>query len=339
MTSTDAVRLNESFQLEPCQHMLPQREIDEITIDVLAVGLNPVDYKFKNGAIPIELPCILGHECLGVVLDADDKSLTGKKVIVYLPGPHTQSSGAMCRRLNVPLDFVAVVPDDASPEYAAYPLCGLVAQRCFNRIKNQNVRNCFVAGVTGGVGWLFAQLCRKNGIALFTCVRSTSSQHKIEAFFGQEINCFVSENVLSGHAVVEAFGRQHFDACADFVGGEFKTMCLQLCDFNAQFLTIVEEGPGSVIDLLDARKSPAFQKSLCCHFEFLGAQAYFGTKEDRACYAKELDEMKTLIMDRTFLYPTIKTFRGCNVESLEAGLRQLENREDPSVNKFLIVFN
>lgn len=340
MESTRAVQLNKAFQLETATLSLPHRHPDEFIVKVLCVGLNPVDYKFKNGSIPIDLPCVLGHECIGEIIDADDETTKGRKVIVYLPGPHTQSSGALTSLLVVPKSFLALVPDDAGLDYAAYPLCGLTAQRCFNGIKTKNAQNVFVTGVTGGVGWLFTQLCRKNDVNVYTHVRSTSSRQKIEEHFGHDVHCLLSIDVPTLEKVQETFGRRRFDACADFVGGQSKALCLELCDFHAHFVTIVEEGASDLnIDLFDARKSPAFQKSLSVHFEFLGAQAYFGAKGDHKCYANELEELSKLIQNKTLRYPNIKFIEEMKTTSVDSGLQQLELRSDPSVNKIVVLCN
>ena len=340
MESTRAIQLNKGFQLETTTLAIPPRQSDELLVKILSVGLNPVDYKFKNGAIPINLPCVLGHECVGEVVDADDERLKGRKIMAYLPGPHTQSSGALTNLIVVPKNFVAFVPDDAPLDYAAYPLCGLTAQRCFGRISQGKVRNVFVAGVTGGVGWLFVQFCRQSGMDVYTHVRTAASREKIEAYFGRDVHCLQSVDVPSLEAIQQAFGRKRFDACADFVGGQSKALCMELCDFHAQFVTIVEEGSSDMkIDLLDARNSPAFQKSLTVHFEFLGAQAYFGAKEDHQCYARELEELAKLVQSKTLHYPNIKSIEQLNTTSVESGLQQLESRSDPSVNKIIVLCN
>ena len=332
---TRVIELNSQLSLVESEWDISPRQAGEITIKVISAGLNPVDYKFCNGSIPIELPAVLGHECLGEIIDSDHHDDIGRRVLAYLPGPHTQSSGTWCDTLHVPSLFTTLIPDTAPVEYAAYPLCGLTAMRCFRRIKHQGIKHCFVAGVSGGVGWLFTQLCIHHGITVYTTVRSEASRDKIQSSFNDSVHCMIATNATSSDAIQQHFKRNYFDACADFVGGQQKLLALSLCGFNGHFITIVEEQSGS-IDLLNARESPAFQKSLCVHFEFLGAQAYFGTPTHQKTYQNELQQLIPLLDKRTLHYPNIKILEGLHAETVQTGLDQLEERTNPNVNKIIV---
>ena len=90
------------------------------------------------------------------------------------------------------------------------------------------------------------------------------------------------------------------------------------------------------MDLLDARESPAFQKSLCVHFEFLGAQAYFGTSTHQKTYPNELQQLIPLLDNQTLHYSNIKILQGLHAETVQTGLDQLEQRTDPNVNKIIV---
>src|SRR6266850_289455 len=52
---------------------LPKVEADQVLVQVHAVGLNPVDYKTRQGDLRIlyrfRLPCVLGNELAGVVTE------------------------------------------------------------------------------------------------------------------------------------------------------------------------------------------------------------------------------------------------------------------------------
>ena len=330
------VQLNSLENLVDGSFVLPARKPAEITIKVLSVGLNPVDYKFMNGSITVDLPAVLGHECVGEIVDSDCIQDIGKRVLAYLPGPHTQSSGALSEMLNVPSNFTTVISKSSPVEYAAYPLCGLTAMRCFLRIKNEGVKHCFVTGVSGGVGWLFAQLCIENNIDVYTIVRSEASRNKITTNLSKDVNCLVTNDPADIEAIRRHFKRDYFDASVDLVGGEYKLLCLSLCGFNGHFITIVEEQSGN-IDLFDARKSPAFQKNLSIHFEFLGSQAYFGTALDQETYKNELCHLLPLIESQVLHYPNIRVLYGLDSVTVKAGLEDLQVRRLLDTNKIIVV--
>ena len=87
----------------------------EVEIRVVAAGVNPVDYKMREGAAPqfldeSELPAILGRDVAGEISAVGAGVETwsaGQRVFAMMP----EHEGAYCEYVTVPADKVVAIPD------------------------------------------------------------------------------------------------------------------------------------------------------------------------------------------------------------------------------------
>jgi alcohol dehydrogenase len=146
----------------------------QVLVRVRAAGLNPVDYKTREGQLrlllPYRLPLVLGNELCGeVVAPGDGVSgfAAGQRVAARVAKAR---AGAFAEFAAVDADLLAPVPDaidDATA--AALPLAGLTAWQCLTEVlKVQPGQRVLIHAGAGGVGHLAIQLAKSLGAVVAT---------------------------------------------------------------------------------------------------------------------------------------------------------------------------
>ncbi|MEW5754728.1 MAG: NADP-dependent oxidoreductase [Pseudomonadota bacterium] len=195
---------------------IPKPAESEVLIKVHAAGVNPVDWKIREGylveIIPHALPLTLGWDFAGEV------AAVGKNVEKWRVGDavyaHSDLSknGAYAEYITVSADKIAAKPKTLSwQKSAAVPLVTLTAWQALNDIGHmkQGDRVLIHAGA-GGVGIAAIQLAKQAGATVYT----TASSRNIEFLKG-----------LGADEVVD-YTQQDFSKLADFdivfdtMGGE-----------------------------------------------------------------------------------------------------------------------
>lgn len=154
---------------------LPDIKGDEVLIEVEAFGLNYADVMARNGlyrdAPP--LPCVLGYEVVGKVLECKiDPALEGKRVAAFT------RFGGYAKHAITGRDAVVVIDDMETN--AALSLCtqGVTAYYMCNFLgmvrKGEKV---LIHAAAGGVGTILIQLCKLNGAEV---IAKVGGKHKID---------------------------------------------------------------------------------------------------------------------------------------------------------------
>ncbi|MFH9090281.1 NADP-dependent oxidoreductase [Streptomyces sp. NPDC017673] len=135
----------------------------QIRIAVRAAGVNPVDWRIREGQVlgahPIELPSGVGLDASGVV-DEVGKGIEGVKVgdRVFGEGSSTYAEFAV-------LSAWARMPEGLTFEEAAgYPSVVETALRVIREVGVQSGQTLLVSGASGGVGSAVLQIARDRGI-------------------------------------------------------------------------------------------------------------------------------------------------------------------------------
>jgi len=146
----------------------------EVLIEVHATGINPVDYKIRNGDLeavfPTQFPKILGGDISGVV-SAVGSEVSKFKVgdEIFLSAPLDQNGG-YAQFTVVDEKYVAHKPSEISHiEAASLPVTGLTAiqtLRNFSSIKKGD--NVLIHAGAGGVGSFAIQYASHLGAKVFT---------------------------------------------------------------------------------------------------------------------------------------------------------------------------
>ena len=137
----------------------------QVRIAVRAAGVNPVDWRIREGQVlkahPIELPSGVGQDAAGVV-DEVGQGVAGIEVgdRVFGEGSNTYAELAV-------LSAWARMPEGlAFDEAAGYPSVVETALRVIRQVGVEPGQTLLVSGASGGVGSAVLQIARERGIAV-----------------------------------------------------------------------------------------------------------------------------------------------------------------------------
>ncbi|MER6976119.1 NADP-dependent oxidoreductase [Streptomyces carpinensis] len=137
----------------------------QVRIAVRAAGVNPVDWRVREGQIlkahPIELPAGVGLDAAGVV-DEVGEGVDGVEV-----GDHVFGEGSSTYAEFAVLSAWARMPEGLTFEEAAgYPSVVETALRIIREVGVQPGQTLLVSGASGGVGSAVLQIARDRGITV-----------------------------------------------------------------------------------------------------------------------------------------------------------------------------
>ncbi len=154
----------------------PQAGPGELLVRVAVAGVNPVDWKIREGQHGERpFPLVLGIDFAGVIEGI------GEGVEGFLPGERVfgaaRAHGSYAERTVVPAESnqqpVAKIPDWLSDEQAAVlPIAGLTALASLARLDVPPGETLLVLGATGGVGAIAVQIAHARGIRVIATARS-----------------------------------------------------------------------------------------------------------------------------------------------------------------------
>lgn len=149
----------------------PILEGNDVLIKVAYAGVNPVDWKIREGLLkdrlPHEFPLIMGWDVSGVVSEIGsnvDDFKVGDEVFSYVRKPIVKW-GAYAEFVTMDAEYVAKKPKNSSfAEAAAVPLIGLTAwQALFTTAHLQRGETVLILGGSGGVGSMAVQFAKSMG--------------------------------------------------------------------------------------------------------------------------------------------------------------------------------
>jgi len=150
----------------------------DVLVDVRAAGLNPVDFKFRQGQLRVilrpKLPFVLGNELAGEVIavGSDVKQFRiGHKVFVRVA---KDRAGAFAEQACVDEGHAALMPSNLDfQSAAAVPLAGLTAlQALRDELAVKAGQKVFISGGAGGVGTFAIQIAKWMGAQVTTSASS-----------------------------------------------------------------------------------------------------------------------------------------------------------------------
>jgi NADPH:quinone reductase-like Zn-dependent oxidoreductase len=221
-----AVALNEYGGPEVLEVMdLPEPKVgpDVVLVRSRAAGVNPVDYKMREGGVdgrfPSHFPLIPGWDVAGTVETVGpdvSEFRAGDEVIAYVRRDHVQW-GTYAELVPAPLRTLAPKPASVGwAEAAALPLAGLTAWQALTRgLELEEGDVLLVHAAAGGVGSFAVQLGRVLGAARVIGTASEGTHDYL-----RELG---AEPVTYGDGLVErvrALAPDGVTAVLDLVGGE-----------------------------------------------------------------------------------------------------------------------
>ncbi len=206
---------NEKLSLVEAPKPVPTAK--QVLIRVEYAGLNPVDYKTRQGELraisKLKFPHVMGNEIGGVVEgvgDAVTKFKPGDKVFSRL---NKFNMGAFAEFVAEDESLVALAPKNTSLEVSAgVPLVGLTAWQCLYDIgKIKKGDEVLIHGGAGSVGRLAIQFAKRAGAR----VTATGSGPSKDLVLGLGADEFIDYRTQK----FEDAGKK-FDIAYDLVGGE-----------------------------------------------------------------------------------------------------------------------
>jgi NADPH:quinone reductase-like Zn-dependent oxidoreductase len=219
-------------QLQMQEMGIPQIKSGEVLVRIHAAGVNPVDYKIRNGSMKLvagkKLPRILGGDLAGVVEQAPEKSKfrPGDKVFAML----TYSGGAYAEFIAVKESQLCMIPEGISMiEAATTPLASITALQALQ--KSNGIKpgdKVLVNGASGGVGSFAVQIA----IALeahVTAVCSTANIKFVRSLGADRVIDYEKEDFTKldkqFNTVFDAVAKSSFGRCKKIIvnGGKYVT--------------------------------------------------------------------------------------------------------------------
>ncbi|MFE9421902.1 NADP-dependent oxidoreductase [Kitasatospora sp. NPDC006697] len=222
----------------------PKLGPDGVLVRVKAAGVNPVDWKIReggvDGAMDVHFPLIMGWDVAGVVERVGPgvtEYQVGDKVIGYVRKDAVEH-GTYAELVAAPVRTLAHKP--ASLDWAqagGLPLAGLTAYQGLHRaLAVKPGETVLVHAAAGGVGSFATQIA----VALGARVIGTSGQHNHEY-----LRSLGAEPVLYGSGLVDrvrALAPQGVDAAFDLVGGAALAASRELVEDPGRIASIADPG-------------------------------------------------------------------------------------------------
>lgn len=195
----------------------PLPKAGEVLVRVRAAGLNPVDFKTRDGMLKMiqryPLPAVMGNELAGIVeaCGADVTGFTeGDRVFARMP---KDAMGAFADYAVVPEDILAKMPAAVDFETAAgVPLAGLTAlQALRDELALTRGSRVFIPGGAGGVGTFAIQIAKWLG-AEVTTTASPRGRALVERLGADAVIDYTAQD-FADHV-------RGMDGVFDLIGGE-----------------------------------------------------------------------------------------------------------------------
>ena len=176
-TIINAARLHqhgEPLRVESAE--LPEPGQDEVQVDLVFGGVNPVDRYMAEGSVApdVQLPRTLGAEASG--------TLEGRPVLVAGGGLGAVRDGVWAQAAVVPRGLVIELPEGVEPDQAAtMGIAGLTAWHAVRGLARVGAEDrVLVLGASGGVGSMIVSLTRAAGATVWGQTGSPEKAAAIE---------------------------------------------------------------------------------------------------------------------------------------------------------------
>lgn len=196
----------------------------EVLIRVRAAGVNPADWKIRQGLFKSvfgnKFPLPLGRECSGDVAE------TGRNVTRFKKGDHVVavlniiSLGSFAEYVSVPEQSVFLKPANISfEEAAAIPIAGLTALRALRDDGGiKQGMKVAVIGAAGGVGHFAVQVAKVFG-ADVTAVNKSVHADFVKGLGADKVSDYTKEDFTrSGEKydiIFDAVAKCNFEQCKE----------------------------------------------------------------------------------------------------------------------------
>lgn len=245
---------------------LPKRGSDEVTVSIKAAGIcgSDVPRVFSKGTY--HFPTVPGHEFSGIIADADNQHMIGKKVVVFPLVPcgicefckvgkyelctnydyyGSRRDGGFSEQLNVKISNLVFLPDDMDLSLAALAEPASVALHAIRQCGVQGLKSIAIWGL-GPIGLLCAMWAKAFGARVIGIARDDKKiQFAHELGFYEIINSEHEDVVESIKAMTDGTG---VDYCIEGTGAS-KPLGQALMACKAEGVVLTMGNPQGDIEL------------------------------------------------------------------------------------------
>jgi len=262
------------------QHLpTPTPGENDLLVEVVCAGMNPVDYKIRSAPRWGErkFPFILGYDVSGIVRGLG-KSVAGFNVgdEVYA-SPNIGRDGSNAEFVCVDYRSAALKPKSIDHAHAAaIPLAVITAWESLHmhgRIETVAAgEHVLIHAGAGGVGHLAVQMARIHKCAVITTAGREDSIAFCKSLGVEHVIDYKNDDVVK--RVAEITAGKLCPIVFDTVGGEVFNQSLRCVGFYGRVVTIV---PGIPTDHINS----LFAKSASVHLEYMGLATMFDAGPQR----------------------------------------------------------
>src|SRR6056297_929014 len=188
----------------------PKIKNDQLLIKVIAVGINPIDWKQRKGnhkfILGSPFPIVLGYDICGEVVETGSEIKQFKKGDNVFGVLDNKYGGALAEFAVGHENCFALQPQNISDaEAAAFPMASLTAlQALRDKAGLQKGQSVLILGASGGVGHMAIQIAKIMG-AKVIAVASQASKTFVEQFHPDEFIDYQTEDIINLQQKVDVF--------------------------------------------------------------------------------------------------------------------------------------
>jgi len=226
---------------------IPLASKGKIVVEVHAAGVNPIDWKVRQGYLakmmPLEFPVTLGGDFSGTVTDIG-KGVSGLEIgdeVYGQAGALLGGSGSFAEYVLAPADNVSKKPLKTSYiEAAALPLTGVSAiQAILEHIGLKKGQKILIHGGAGGIGTFAVQVAKSTGAYVYATA-STGNEEYVKELGADRVIDYKTERFDEiAHDL---------DAVFDTVGGETYTRSFAILKKGGIIVSMLEQPNRELMD-------------------------------------------------------------------------------------------
>ena len=227
---------------------IPKVSTGKVLVEVKASGVNPVDWKIREGyfqqMVPLQFPATLGTDFSGIIKELGENASTDLNIgdEVYGQGsPLSGGSGTFAEFVLTNNANVGPKPKTLNPiEASCMPLVGVSTwQALIENIGLSKNQKILIHGGAGGIGSVAIQLAKHLGAYVATTVKSEDKEF-VRQVGADEIVDYTTqsfEDIL-----------QDYDAALDTVGGETYRKSFKILKNNGTIISMLEQPDSNLMD-------------------------------------------------------------------------------------------
>ena len=231
-------------KLEPMELPVPELGNGEVLVRVKGAGVNPVDWKIREGRLkdlfPHRFPLIPGWDAAGIVEKIGPgvtRSRVGDEIFAYCRKPVVQG-GAYAEYISLIEEHMAVKPRNTTfTEAAGIPLAALTAyQALVDAAGARSGERVLIHAAAGGVGGFGVQIAKDRGALVWGTAGSRNEDY-VRSLGADRVIDYSRDDFRK---VVRSAYPDGVDVVFDCVGGDVLKKSVEIVRKGGRLISIVD---------------------------------------------------------------------------------------------------